>query len=437
MYKFLLAAALIAAPAAAQDGADVTQAVAQDQDYLIELYKHLHRNPELSGQETETAARMAKELSDAGFEVTEGVGGTGVVGVMKNGAGPVVMLRADMDGLPVTEETGLPYASTKTVTLANGSPSGVMHACGHDVHMSSWVGAARYLGSNKDEWSGTLVMIGQPAEETGLGAQAMLEDGLYERFPKPDHAIALHDSASLPAGQMGLVSGFAMANVDTVDILVHGSGGHGAYPHTTKDPVVLGARIVDTLQTLVSRETDPQVAAVVTVGAFNAGTKHNIIPDDAHLQLTVRSYSDEQREALLSGIARIARGEAIAAGIDEGMMPEVTVDERYTPALFNTEEQTEDIRQALTARFGEARVISTPPVMGGEDFSRFHRADKDVESTLFWLGAVKQETYEAAGGNGEGLPSLHSSKFAPDPLPTVTTGAAAMITAALKMFETD
>ncbi|MBZ6377423.1 peptidase M20 [Pacificimonas flava] len=436
--RFAIFAALLGSAIPAPVFADeVSDYVTGEADELVSLYKHLHQNPELSGQEVETAARMAAELRDAGFDVTEGVGGTGVVGVIENGTGPVVMLRADMDGLPVTEETDLPYASTKTVTLENGSPAGVMHACGHDVHMTSWVGAARYLAANRDEWSGTLVMIAQPAEETGHGARAMLNDGLYERFPRPDHAVALHDSASMPAGTLGMASGYAMANVDSVDIIVKGSGGHGAYPHTTKDPIVLASRIVGALQTLVSRETDPQEAAVVTVGAFNAGTKHNIIPDTAHLQLTVRSYTDERREALLSGIQRVARGEAISAGIEEENWPEVTWDEIYTPALFNTEEQTSVLMSTFADRFGEDRVVALDPVMGGEDFARYHRADRDVESTLFWLGAVDRDVYEAAGGDGTGLPSLHSAKFAPDPLPTLTMGTEAMIGAALRLFAAD
>ncbi|MBV7256021.1 amidohydrolase [Pacificimonas sp. WHA3] len=435
MRHVAIAAALIgtvlSAPAAADELSD---AVAADTPYLLDLYKHLHANPEVSGQEIETAARMASELNALGFRVTEQVGGTGVVGVMANGNGPTVMIRADMDGLPVTEETGLPYASKRTVTVKSGGTSGVMHACGHDIHMSSWVGTARYLSGNRDAWSGTLVMIAQPAEETGLGAKAMLDDGLYERFPRPDHAIALHDAAQLPAGQIAMVPGFAMANVDSVDIVVHGEGGHGAYPHTTKDPIVVAARIVGSLQTLVSRETNPQDPAVVTVGAFNAGTKHNIIPNEARLQITVRSYTDAVREHLLTGIRRIAAAEAQAAGIPEDKMPDVSWEDIYTPATFNTIEQTEALEDLFRARFGEDRVIRATPVMGGEDFSRYHRADRNVESTLFWVGGARAEAIEAAGGDMTKLPSLHSSKWAPDPAPTITTGVEAMTAAALSLF---
>ncbi len=421
MRHALLALALIAAPASADTLSDAVKA---DTPYLMDLYRHLHANPERSGKEVETAKRMAAELTDMGFAVTTGVGGTGVVGVMENGEGPTVMIRADMDGLPVMEETGLPFAST----------SGVMHACGHDIHMSSWVGTGRYLTGNKDAWSGTLVMIAQPAEESGLGAKAMLDDGLYTRFPKPDHALALHDNAGAPAGTISITPGFAMANVDSVDITVHGEGGHGAYPHTTKDPIVIAARIVDTLQTLVSREIDPQEAAVVTVGAFNAGQIYNVIPNSAHLQLTVRSYTDEVREHLLQGIRRIARAEAMAAGVAEDRLPDVVWEDIYTPATYNTVPQTEALEALFRERFGDDRVIRARPVMGGEDFSRYYRADNDIESTLFWVGGVPQADWEAAQANGTTLPSLHSSKWAPDAEPTIVTGTEAMTAAALKIF---
>ncbi|WOI54015.1 amidohydrolase [Parvularcula sp. LCG005] len=435
MMRPLISACLAAMVLSGQAVADpIRDAVTADQSYLLSLYKHLHANPELSGQEVETAKRLAKELRSQGFDVTEGVGGTGVVAVMKNGDGPVVMVRADMDGLPVTEQTGKPYASKKKVQRPGGEV-GVMHACGHDIHITSLVGTARYLSSNKDEWSGTLIMIGQPAEETGEGARAMLEDGLYTRFPVPDHAIALHDSAGAKAGTIGLRSGYAMANVDMVDIIVHGEGGHGAYPHTTKDPIVVGARIVDALQTLVSREIDPQAAAVVTVGAFHAGSKHNIISDEAHLQLTVRSYTDEVRNHLLSGIQRIAKAQAQSAGIAEDRLPEVTWDEHYTPALFNTEAQTETLAAMFIERFGADRVLEPAPVMGGEDFARYHRANRDTESTLFWVGAVPAADWERTGGDPTKLPSLHSPFFAPDPEPTIAAGTEAMIAAALTLFQ--
>ena len=285
---------------------DLREAVAADMPDLMALYRDLHEHPELSFQEVETAKKLAARLKAMGFEVTEGVGKTGVVGVMRNGAGPVVMLRADMDGLPVVEQTGLPFASKAQGTPESGVTTGIMHACGHDTHMASWIGAARLLAERKSEWSGTVVMIGQPAEELGLGALAMLEDGLYTRFPKPDYVLAFHDAAQYPAGQIAYTSGFALANVDSVDITVKGVGGHGAYPHTAKDPVVLASSIVMKLQTLVSRETNPLEPAVVTVGSFHAGAKHNIISDEAKLPVTVRANDEETRAEVIALVERIA-----------------------------------------------------------------------------------------------------------------------------------
>jgi hippurate hydrolase len=337
-----------------------------------------------------------------------------------------------MDALPVVEQTGLPFASKKRGTSSAGVESGIMHACGHDTHMSAWVGAARRLAAMKDQWSGTLVMILQPAEEIGAGARAMLEDGLYTRFPKPTHALAFHDTTSLPAGVIGYASGYALANVDSVDILVKGIGGHGAYPHTTKDPIALASRIVVALQTLVSRENNPLDPAVVTVGSFHGGAKHNIIPDEAQLLLTVRSYTDQTRKLLLDGIRRIARGEAIAAGLPEDRMPVVTIRENeYTPATFNTEKLTADTAALLTQRFGVERVQKTPPVMGGEDFGRYHRADRSIESLIFWIGGVPREKWAEAGGDPAKLPSLHSPFWAPDAEAVISTGTEAMVTAAL------
>ena len=427
-FSWIAAATLAAAPAAAQ----LREAVAKDLPSLLTLYRDLHANPELSMQEVRTPAKLAAEAKRLGFQVTTGVGKTGVVAVMKNGSGPVLMLRADMDGLPVIEQTGLPYASKLKATSRAGVESGVMHACGHDIHMTSWVGAARRLAATKDRWSGTLVMILQPGEETGEGAKAMLADGLYTRFPKPTHAIAFHDAAALPAGMIGYSPGYALANVDSVDIDVRGIGGHGAYPHTTRDPIVLASRIVTGLQMLVSRENDPQSPAVVTVGSFHAGAKHNIISDNAQLLLTVRSYSAETRKLLLDGIRRVARGEAIAAGMPEDRMPVVTVREaEYTPATFNTEALTTSTVAALTGAFGAARVIKVPAVMGGEDFSLFHLADKRIESLIFWVGGTPRAQYDKAGGDPAKLPSLHSPFWAPDPEPTIATATEAMVVAAM------
>jgi amidohydrolase len=424
-----LMATMIATPAAADPLADE---VRRDLPSLMAIYRDLHANPELSMQETRSAAKLAAEARKLGFDVTTGVGKTGVVAVMKNGPGPVLLLRADMDGLPVIEQTGLPFASKVRATSVAGVESGVMHACGHDTHMTAWIGTARRLAAMKGQWSGTLVMIAQPGEEIGVGAKAMLDDGLYTRFPKPTHALAFHDAASLPAGVIGYSPGPALANVDSVDIQVKGVGGHGAYPHTTRDPIVLASRIVTALQTLVSRENDPQSPAVVTVGSFHAGAKHNIISDEAILLLTVRSYTDETRRLLLDGIRRIARGEAIAAGMPEDRMPVVTVrDAEYTPATINTPALTESTAALLTTRFGADRVKRTPAVMGGEDFGRFHLADKKIESLIFWVGGVPRAQWDAAGGDPAKLPSLHSPFWAPDAEAVVSTATEALVVAAL------
>lgn len=427
------AASMLAFPAQAQD---LRTEVAHDMPALMELYRDLHANPELSFQEHATAAKLAARMRALGFEVTEGVGQTGVVSVLKNGDGPTVLVRADMDGLPVVEQTGLPFASTKRGVSTAGVESGVMHACGHDTHMTGFIGAAQRLVAHKDRWQGTLVMILQPAEELGLGALAMLEDGLYTRFPKPDYAIAFHDAAApLPAGTIGASPGYALANVDSVDIHVKGIGGHGAYPHTTRDPIVLASSIVLKVQTLVSRENNPLEPAVVTVGSFHAGAKHNIISDGAQLQLTVRSYSDETRKLLLDGIARIARGEAIAAGLPDDLMPEVTVEEPYTPSTYNDPDLTEELIAGFGERFGTDRVKIMPPVMGGEDFSQFKRAaPDDVKSVIFWISGTTGEMLARAADGGAGIPSLHSPFWAPDAEKVISTAAEALASATMELM---
>ena len=431
MIRTLIAAALLSTSAMA--AADpIAEGVGKDMPSLMALYRDLHANPELSMQEVRSAAKMAAEAKKLGFQVTTGVGKTGVVAVMKNGPGPVLLMRADMDGLPVVEQTGLPFASKVKGTSLAGVESGVMHACGHDTHMTAWVGAARRLVAMKGQWSGTLGMIAQPGEETSEGAKAMLEDDLFTRFPKPTHALAFHDAASLPAGTIGYNVGPALANVDSVDILVKGVGGHGAYPHTTKDPIVLASRIVGALQTIVSREVDPQEPAVVTVGSFHAGAKHNIISDEATMLLTVRSYTDETRKILLDGIRRLVNGEAMAAGMPADKMPVVTVREaQHTPATVNTEALTTSTAALFTERFGAERVLKTRPVMGGEDFGRFYLADKGIESLIFWVGGVPKAQWDKAGGDPAKLPSLHSPFWAPDAETTISTATEAMVVAAL------
>lgn len=435
----LLAAFVLTAPASAlpdRDKAELAGAINADMPQLMTLYRDLHANPELSMQEVRSPAKLAAEMRKLGFTVTEKVGKTGVVSVLRNGDGPVLMIRADMDGLPVVEQTGLPFASKVRAAARSGVETGVMHACGHDTHMTAFIGTAKRLVAMKDQWAGTLVMILQPGEETGEGAKAMLDDGLYSRFPKPSTALAFHDAAALPAGVIGVTPGYALANVDSVDILVKGVGGHGAYPQTTKDPIVLASRIVTTLQTLVSRENDPANPAVVTVGSFQSGAKHNIISDEARLQLTVRSYTPEVRKLLLDGIRRIARGEAIAAGMPDDRMPVVTVrDEMFTPSTYNTPKISDRTLALFQQHFGPQRVIKTPAVMGGEDFSRFWLADKSIESLIFWVGGTPKPVWDAAGGDQQKLPSLHSPFWAPDAETVIATATEAMTLAALDVLK--
>jgi hippurate hydrolase len=413
----------------------LSDAIRADLPLLMELYRDLHANPELSLQEVRTPATLAPQARELGFEVTEHVGGGGVVAILKNGPGPVLLIRADMDALPVKEQTGLPFASTATGRLPNGSEAPVMHACGHDTHMTAWVATARRLAAAKGQWSGTVLMVLQPAEELGRGAKAMIEDGLYTRFGKPDYMLAFHDSASLSAGVIGVTRGYATANVDSVDIDVRGIGGHGAHPQATKDPIVLASRIVVALQTLVSREVDPVEPAVVTVGSFHSGSKHNVIPDKARLQLTVRSYSPESRRKLLDGIERIARGEAIAAGMPDDRMPVVSVDPGYTPTTYNTEQLSDRLLALWDSHFGPDRVVELKPVMTGEDFGQFWLADQSKESVLFWVGGVPRAKWDEAGGDTSKLPSLHSPFWAPDAEAVIATATEAMTVAALDILK--
>ncbi len=428
-------AALLLITNTSQAQTPLRKAIDSDYPYLQALYTHFHENPELSFEEVQTAKRLAAELQSVGFDVTTGIGRTGIVAVMRNGSGPTLMIRTDMDALPVKEQTGKAYASTAIGQNWKGIKNlPVMHACGHDIHMTSLVGVARRMAALKDQWSGTLVLIGQPAEELGLGARAMLDDGLFSRFPKPDFNLAFHDNANMPAGTIGYTSGYALANVDSVDIEVRGVGGHGAYPHTTKDPIVLASYIVTALQTLVAREIDPQKPAVVTVGSFHAGTKHNIISDHAHLQLTVRSYSDGVRKKLLDGIRRIAKHQALAFGIPEDRLPVVEVEQDYTPSTYNNPALVKRVIHAIKEEVGSDNVIETPPVMGGEDFAQYGRTDDKIPGFLFWAGAVNPAVYAAAKKNGQTLPSLHSPFFAPDPERTITTAVDAMSAAALDLL---
>jgi amidohydrolase len=411
---------------------------------LLTIYKDLHTHPELSTHEERSAAIVAKELKAAGCEVTERVGKYdqpakpcyGVVGVMKNGAGPTVLVRSDLDALPVHEETGLPYASTVTTKNDEGKDVPVMHACGHDIHMSTLVGTARVLGKLKDKWHGTIIFIGQPAEETVGGAKAMLKDGLYTRWPKPDYALALHDNAEIETGKIGVTEGYALANVDSVDVTVHGIGGHGAYPHKTKDPIVLSAEIINAWQTIASRENNPLDPVVVTVGSIHGGTKHNIIPDEVKMQLTVRTYKTEVRDKVLAAIERIAKQCGTTAGLPADKLPEVNVrQDEFTRATYNNPELVRRVTPALKAALGDDKIVHKDPTMGGEDFCEYSLPDNSLPAFMFVVGAVDPAKVADSKKNGTPLPSLHSSKFAPVPEPTIRTGIIGMTSAVLELMK--
>lgn len=429
MGSFMLAVALALPGFGAEpDTRAVTDWVEQALPKALENYRWLHTHPEVSFREAETAKYVARQWREAGFEVTENVGGHGVVAVMKNRQGPTLMLRTDLDALPVTEQTGLPFASQQTVTTDSGTSSGVMHACGHDMHMSCLIGAARYLASHRDQWHGTLMLIGQPAEERGSGAKAMLNDGLFARFTKPDFAVALHVESETPTGKIALRPGYSLANVDSVDIEVAGRGGHGAGPEKTIDPIVQAAELVMSLQTIVSREIKPIEPAVVTVGSIHGGTKHNIIGDSCHLQITVRSYTDEVRQKVLGSIRRRAKAVAMAYGAPE---PTVKVSEG-TPALENDKELTERLTKVFRRAIGEENVLEMEPVMGGEDFSQFGLAG--VPIVMYRLGAVSQKRLDRFRELGQTPPSLHSPHFYPDAEEALATGVTTLVSAALNLL---
>ena len=402
---------------------------------LLSLYKDLHANPELSYQEFETSEKLANLLESIGYEVTRNVGGNGVVALLKNGNGKNIMFRADMDGLPVEEKTGARYASQKKVTNLDGEEVFTMHACGHDVHMTVLIGVAEYLFENKSEWQGNLILVLEPAEEVSGGARNMIKDGLFTRFPRPDYNLAFHVNAGMPTGKVGFLPGWAMANVDSVDITVKGIGGHGAYPHTTKDPIVIAANIVTQLQTIVSRQIAPTDPAVVTVGSIHGGTKHNVIPNEVKLQLTLRSYTDEVRNETISSIKKIVKGSAISAGLSEENYPVIEIKDEYTPAVFNNPSLVEKIQKSFVKSLGEKNVIKVSPVMGGEDFGMFGRVEPIITTALFWLGAVNTKVYEKAQKEDLILPSLHSDLFLPDAKPAIATGVKAMTSAILDLYK--
>ena len=393
------------------------------------LYLDLHRNPELSLHEEQTAAKIADQLRRLAFDVTTGIGGTGVVGVLRNGAGPTVMIRAELDALPVPEKTALPYASHVTTTDNRGIEVPVAHACGHDLHMSIGIGTATLLAQNKDRWRGTFNYVAQPAEEIFVGANAMLRDGLFTRFPRPDYVLAVHDTVALPAGMVGYTPGFTLSGADGVEVTIHGLGGHGAMPQDSVDPIVIAARTILAWQTIVSREIDPRDPAVITVGSIHGGTKANVIPDEVRMQLTVRSYKAEVRKHLLSAIERIAEAEAAAAGTEK--KPTVNI-VKGIDSTYNDPKLTQRVASALRQALGDSSVLEMPPDMPSDDFAEYGAAG--VPALLFRIGAAEPKKFDAARKSGAVLPAPHSPFFAPDRERSLRTGIAAETAAVLELL---
>lgn len=401
---------------------NISEAIDRDYPYLDALYRNFHAHPELSQQERETAARVARELESAGYHVLTGIGGHGVAGVLENGAGPAILVRADMDALPISEETGLPYASRVRVADGAGGETGVMHACGHDIHMTVMIGAARVLAAQRRAWRGTLICVGQPSEERMSGARAMLEDGFYNRVPRPAAALSLHTMPSLPAGHIGLCPGYAWANADIIKIIVRGAGGHGAWPHLTHDPVTLAAQLVLAFQTIIGREVDPCEPALVSVGSIHGGTAFNIIPDEVTLNITVRTYSESARTTLIDAIRRTAAGLARAAGFPENLLPEVQIPPDVTKAICNDPALSERVARAARKMLGDDRVMDIKPEMGGEDFGQFGDQEPPIPLTIFRLGTTDPVLLARGGAT----PKLHSCSYAPLPEPTIKGGIKAM-----------
>ena len=438
LWTFIFCSAVAVAQPSPQSTADA------ELPSLLVIYKDIHAHPELSGHEEHTATLVAKELRAAGCQVTEHLGkyeksdlsGYGVVGVMKNGDGPTVLVRTDMDALPVEEETGLPYASRVVVKNDEDKDVHVMHACGHDVHVAAFIGTARALGKLKDQWHGTIVFVAQPAEEIGSGARALLKDGLYDRFGKPNFALGFHDKADLQTGHIGVTEGYTSANVDSVDVTVRGVGGHGGYPHKTKDPIVLAAEIINAWQTIASRENNPLDPIVITVGSIHGGTKHNIIPDEVKMQITVRTYKPQVRERVLADIDRIAKGCAAAAGIPPDLAPIVSVSKDFVaPATYNNPELTKRLIAVWKKSLGNENVEIVDPTMGGEDFSEYSLPDHSIPAVDFHFGAVDPAKIAEFKQAGKELPTLHSSKFAPVPEPTIRVGVIGMTGAVLELMK--
>jgi hippurate hydrolase len=379
--------------------------------------------------EVETSKFLAKEMRSYGFKVTENVGGTGIVAILENGKGPKILIRTDMDALPILEKTGVSYASTVVQKDIDGIERPVMHACGHDMHMSIWLGTAAYLASHKNEWKGSLMMIGQPAEERGGGSKAMLDDGLYSRFFVPDYGFAIHIRSDRQVGSVSYCPGYAMANVDMAKITFIGRGGHGAYPHTTIDPIAMASQYITDIQTIVSREITPTDPAVVTVGSFHAGTKGNVIPTEAKLELTIRSYKDEVREHVLKSLQRKATAIANSYRVPKENLPVFELRDTYTPALYNNPALVNKVVPNFENIFGKENVIKADPSMGGEDFARYGKTKEKVPIFMFFVSVVNKEKYERYKREGKQLPSLHSDLVIPDPTPSLEVGIKAMVTA--------
>ena len=410
---------------------------------LVSTYKGIHSHPELSHHEEHTAALLAAELRKAGYTVAEHVGkypdgsqAFGLVAQLQNGAGPRLLIRADMDALPVVEETGVAYASHVKTTNANGQEVGVMHACGHDIHVTTMIGTARALAASKSKWHGTVMLIGQPSEETIDGARAMLADHLYERFGKPDLAVALHDTNTRAAGTVSIVSGPTLASSTSVDVVLRGRGGHGARPQEGQDPIVMAGEFIVQLQTIVSRQEDPRDPAVVTVGDIHGGTKRNIIPNEVKMELTTRAFSDRGRQIILDGIRRTAQGVAVSAGVPDNLAPIVTVlDAESTPVMFNDPKLAARVKAALVAALGTQNVVDDEPIMASEDFGVFGLERHEIPTVMFWLGAMNPAQLATAQAQGKSLPGMHTSRFEPVPEPTLRTGVTAMTSVAIALLQ--
>ena len=406
----------------------------KDIPYLKNLYLDIHKNPEISLMEKETAERLSNELKKVGYEVTQNFGGYGIVGILKNGEGPTILYRTDLDALPMEEKTGLPYASKVRTKTFDGTEVGTMHSCGHDMHMAVWTGTARALAKRKNEWNGTIMMIGQPAEEIGAGAAMMLNEGLYEKFPIPDYGIGLHSSPTIPAGKVGFGKGFTMANTESIDIKIFGQGAHGASPHMSIDPIVTASLIVMELQTIISRNINPIDDAVITVGSIKGGTKHNIIPDEVNLQLTVRTYKDEVRNLIHKRIKEICDGIGASVGLEKSRWPKITMPDNYTPANYNDPDLVDRLIFSASNSIGNENVVMAEPQMVGEDFARYGKTKEKIPTAMYWLGTVPEERMNKYKNGNYALPALHSPYYYPEVEKTIETGVLVTTNALIDLF---